>query len=188
MKRLAVAILSCLAISTAWAYDSAARGTVQFPDYSMKKHCTAYKGDDTQLGRYYIGECIFEFNFKSAPAQPINFVDLYNEYTKSNPKFFPPFVAKNCSLNMRRERFSFNNFAPRWTPISNDAIDYQKVQDSNGNNFSLAVSFPADEMSTGNENRMFTAEMVCVGKSRQDLAKQGMPSSQSAETKSAKKS
>lgn len=181
MKRLFVAVLSCLAASMAWAFDSAAKGTVQYPDYALKKRCMAYKEDDPQLGRYYIGECVFELNFQSQPDQPINFVNYYNEFTKSNSKHFPPFEAKKCSLNVRKDRFNFNIHAPHWSRVDNNYVNYEKVKNDNGDYFALAVTLPQDTM--GPANHMFTAEVVCVGKSRDDLAKMGKPASSAAATK-----
>lgn len=176
MKRMIVAVLLYVAASWAWAEDSAARGTVQYPNYALKKRCMAYKENDPQLGRYYIGECVFELNFQAQPDQPINFITFYNEYTKSNPKYFPLFEAKMCSLNMRRERFNFNIHAPRWDKVNNNFVNYEKVKDSEGNNFSLAVTIPPDDM-LGEANHIFSAEVVCVGRSKEDLAKAAAPAS-----------
>ena len=178
MKRLFVAVLASLAASSAWAFDSAAKGTVQYPNYALKRRCMAYKENDPQLGRYYIGECVFELNFQAQPDQPINFANFYNEYTKSNPKYFPPFEPKMCSLNMRRERFNFNIHAPYWSKIDNNYISYEKVKNDNGDYFALAVTVPQDEI--GPANHIFTAEVVCVGRSRDDLAKMGKPASSAA--------
>lgn len=189
MKRFIAVVLSCLAASSAWAFDSAARGTVQYPNFDLKKRCMAYKENDPQLGRYYIGECVFEVDLKAQPDQPIDFMNFYTEYTKSNPKYFPPFEAKKCSLNMRKERFNFNIHAPRWSRIDNNAVNYEKVKNEQGDYFSLAVTLPQDQLSP--TNHIFTAEVVCVGKSREDLAKAAAPASSTkpvAATKAASKS
>ncbi len=161
MKKIVI-FLTCLAIMPT-LFAAKAR-TVENSFYKMRPKCTAYIESDPSLGRYYIGECVFEFNFSAQPTGLIDVAPLYTTYA-DNPKHYPEFDTKKCSMNIRRERFNFNRLHPEWHTINNNYIDFKKV-----NNFSIQVAIPAADENIG--SHIATAEVVCVGKSKADAMKE----------------
>lgn len=155
--------------------------------FKLRRHCMAYKEEHKDMsGRYYIGECVFQMDFSSQPTEPVNIIPLYNAYASRNQNFFPKFDPKLCSLNVRRDRFNFSTYNPDWSTVNNNYINYEKVADAQGNDFSLQITIP-DSMDTG-VNHIITAEFVCLGKSPEQIAKENAAAAKQAKAAASTKS